>query len=73
MGYITNLSECNAEKLIGGETRDSRGRPRTRWIDKIKGNLGELWMSRAKNRLDWKDLVSIYAQKWTTEGVDSVC
>ena len=48
-----------------------RGRPRTRWSDELIRELGTTWKVQAKNRQEWKSLVSTYAQKWAAEGVTS--
>ena len=53
------------------EGKRSRGRPKTRWVDEIKRDMGNVWMRMVKDRQKWKDLVSTYAQKWAAEGVDS--
>ena len=52
--------------------RRGRGRPRTRWSDEIKREVGVTWMTKAKHRPEWKSLVSTYAQKWAAEGAASV-
>ena len=45
-----------------------RGRPKTRWSDELRRELGKSWERKTKNRQDWKSLVHTYAQKWAAEG-----
>ena len=75
-GHLARDSDYKWNKILTTwvpyKGKRSRERPRTRWIDKTKDNLGGSWMRRAKNIAEWKDLVSTYTQKWATEGVDSV-
>jgi len=47
-----------------------RGRPRKRWSYELRANFETNWTKKAHDRLNWKGLVSTYAQKWATEGTD---
>jgi hypothetical protein len=55
----------NASRLLVGKPERKRplGRPRRRWVDNIRMNLGEVgwgdvdWIGLAKNRNRWRALV----------------
>jgi hypothetical protein len=56
----------NAYRLLVGKPERKRplGRPRRRWVDNIKMNLGEIgwegrdWIELAQNRDQWRALVN---------------
>jgi hypothetical protein len=62
----TNGEKRNAHKLLVGkpEGKGPVGRPRRRWVDKIRMNLGEVgwsdvdWNGLAKDRNRWRALVN---------------
>jgi hypothetical protein len=62
----TNGEKRNAYKLLVGtpEGKTPLGRPRRRWVDNIKMNLGEIgwdgldWIDLAQDREKWRALVN---------------
>jgi hypothetical protein len=62
----TNGGEKELVYIIGGKARGKRplGRPRRRWVDNIRMNLGEVgwgdvdWIGLAKDRNRWRALVN---------------
>jgi hypothetical protein len=56
----------NAYRLLGGKPEGKRplGKPRRRWVDNIRMDLGEVgrgyvdWIGLAKNRNRWRALVN---------------
>lgn len=42
----------------------SKGRPKTRWEDEIRREVGIQWQTKALNRNEWKTLGETFAQKW---------
>jgi hypothetical protein len=62
----TNGEKRNAYKLLVGKPEGKRplGRPRRRWVDNIRMDLGEVgwydvdWISLAKDRKRWRALVN---------------
>jgi hypothetical protein len=63
--YHSSLSE-NAYRLLVGKPEGKRplGRPRCRWVDNIRMELGEVgwgyvdWIGMAQDRNRWRDLVN---------------
>jgi hypothetical protein len=63
---ITNGEKRNAYTLLVGNSDGNRplGRPRRRWVDNIKRNLGEVewgdvdWIGLAKDRNRWRAVVN---------------
>jgi hypothetical protein len=61
-----NGEKRNAYRLLVGKPEGKRplGRPRRRWLDKIRMDLGEVgwgdvdWIGLAKNRNRWRALVN---------------
>jgi len=41
-------------------------------VRRNQAGVGATWMTKAKHRLEWKSLVSTYAQKLAAEGAASV-
>jgi hypothetical protein len=62
----TNGEKRNAYRLLVGKPEGKRplGRPRRRWVDNIKMDLGEVgwgdvvWIGLAKDRNRWRALVN---------------
>jgi hypothetical protein len=62
----TNGEKRNAYRLLVGEPEGTRplGRPRRRWVDNIRIDLGEVgwddvdWIVLAKDRNRWRALVN---------------
>jgi hypothetical protein len=62
----TNGEKRNAYRLLVGKPEGKRppGRPRRRWVDNIKRDLGEMgwgdvdWIGLAKDRNRWRALVN---------------
>jgi hypothetical protein len=60
--FVVNMGE----KIIGGKAREKEplGRPRRRWVDNIRMDLGEVgwgsvdWIGLAKDRNRWRALVN---------------
>jgi hypothetical protein len=66
--YAARMGENrNAYKLLVGKPEGKRplGRPRRRWVDNIRMNLGEVewgdvdWIGLAKDRNRWRALVNL--------------
>jgi hypothetical protein len=66
-GHVARMWEKrNAYRLLVGKPKGKRplGRPRCRWVDNIKIDLGEVgwgdvdWISLAKDRNRWRALVN---------------
>jgi hypothetical protein len=62
----TNGGEEDRLKIIGGKARRRPlGRPRCRWVDNIRMDLGEVgwsdvdWIGLAKDRNRWRALVNL--------------
>jgi hypothetical protein len=61
-----NGEERNANRLLVGNPEEKRplGRPRCRWVDNIKTNLGEVgwgdvdWIGLAQDKDKWRVLVN---------------
>jgi Reverse transcriptase (RNA-dependent DNA polymerase) len=45
-----------------------RGRPKTRWMDEIIKYAGRQWMTKAQNRLEWRNIGEAFVQQWTENG-----
>jgi hypothetical protein len=64
--YSTNGEKRNAYRLLVGKSEGKRplGRPRRRWVDNIRMDLGETgwgdvdWIDLAKDRNRWRALVN---------------
>jgi hypothetical protein len=65
-GYVARRGETrNAYRILAGKLEGKRplGRPRRRWMDDIKMNLGEIgrdgrdWIELAQDRDQWRALV----------------
>jgi hypothetical protein len=62
----TNGEKTNAYRLLVGKPEGRRplGRPRRRWVDNIRVDLGEVvwgdvdWIDLAKDRNSWRALVN---------------
>jgi hypothetical protein len=50
----------NAYRLLVGKPEGKRplGRPRRRWVDNIRMDLGEDWIGLAQDRNRWRALVN---------------
>jgi hypothetical protein len=66
-GYVARMGEKrNAYRLLVGKRERKRplGRPRHRWVDNIRMDLGEVgwddvdWIGLAKDRNRWRALVN---------------
>jgi hypothetical protein len=66
-GHVARMGEkSNAYRLLVGKPEGKRplGRPRRRWVDNIRMDLGEVewgdmdWISLAKDRNRWRALVN---------------
>jgi hypothetical protein len=66
-GHVARIGEKrNAYRLLLGKPEGKRplGRPRRRWVDNIKRDLGEVgwddvdWIGLAKDRNRWRALVN---------------
>jgi hypothetical protein len=66
-GHLARIGEKrNAYRLLMGKPKGKRplGRPRYRWVDKIRMDLGEVgwgdvdWISLAQDRNRWRALVN---------------
>jgi hypothetical protein len=66
-GHVARMAEKrNAYRLLVGKPEGKRqlGRPRRRWVDNIRMDLGEVgwgdvdWIDLAQNRNRWRTLVS---------------
>jgi hypothetical protein len=67
-GHVAQMGEKrNMYRLLVGEPEGERrlGRPRSRWVDNIKMDLGVIgwggvdWMSLAQDRDKWRALVNV--------------
>jgi hypothetical protein len=67
-GHIARMGEkSNASRLLVGKSEGKRplGRPRCRWVDNIRMDLGEVgwgdvdWIALAKDRNRWRALVNL--------------
>jgi hypothetical protein len=64
--YSTNGEKRNAYRLLVGKPEGKRplGRPRPRWVDNIRMDLGEVrwgdmdWIGLTKDRNRWRALVN---------------
>jgi hypothetical protein len=66
-GHVARMGETrNAYRILVGKPEGKRplGRPRRRWVDNIKMNLGEIgcdgrdWIELAQDRDQWRALVN---------------
>jgi hypothetical protein len=65
-GHVARIGETNAYRILVGKPEGKRplGRPRRRWVDNIKMDLGEIgrdgmdWIELAQNRDQWRALVN---------------
>jgi hypothetical protein len=66
MGYRTNGAKRNVYRLLVGKPEGKRplGRPRHRWVDNIRMDLGETgwgdveWIGLVQDRDKWRALVN---------------
>jgi hypothetical protein len=65
--FSTNGEKKNAYRLLVGKQEGKRplGRPRRRWVDNIRMDLGEVgwgddvdWIGLTKDRIRWRALVN---------------
>jgi hypothetical protein len=64
----------NAYKLLVGKPEGRRplGRPRRRWVDNVKMDLGEVgwggvdWIDLAQDRGKWRALVNVVINIWVS-------
>jgi hypothetical protein len=64
-GHVARMVKRNAYRLLVGKPEGKRplGRPRRRWVDNIRMNLGEVgrgnvdWIGLAKDRNRWRAVV----------------
>jgi hypothetical protein len=65
-GHVARMGEKNAYRILVGmlEGRRPLGRPRRRWVDNIKMDLGGIgwddmdWIDLAQDRDQWRALVN---------------
>jgi hypothetical protein len=65
-GHVARMGRRGTRIVIGGKTRGTRplGRPRRRWVDNIKMDLGEIgwggvdWIGLTQDRNRWRALVN---------------
>jgi hypothetical protein len=65
-GHVARMEKRNAYRLLVGKPGGKRplGRPRCRWMDNIRMNLGEVgwgvvdWIGLAQDRNRWRALVN---------------
>jgi hypothetical protein len=65
-GHVARMGERNAYRVLVGRPEGKRplGRPRHRWEDNIKMDLGEIgidganWIQLAQDRVQWRDFVN---------------
>jgi hypothetical protein len=68
----TNGEKRNAYRLLVGKPEKERplGRPRRRWVDNIRMDLGEIelsdvdWICLARDRNRWRALVNSVLNLW---------
>jgi hypothetical protein len=68
----TNRAKRNAYRILVGKSQGKRppGRPRHRWVDDIKIDLGEIqwdgmdWIDMAQDRDQWRALVNTVTNLW---------
>jgi hypothetical protein len=68
----TNGEKRNAYRLLVGKPEGKRllGRPRRRWVDNIRMDLGEVgcgdvdWIGMAKDRKRWRAVVNSVLNLW---------
>jgi hypothetical protein len=67
-GHVARRGEKkNAYRLLVGKPEGKRplGRPRRRWVDNIRMDLGEVrWGNVAKDRNRWRALVNSVLNLW---------
>jgi hypothetical protein len=72
-GHVARMGEKrNAYRLLVGKPEKKRplGRPRCRWVDNIRMDLGEVgwgdvdWIGLAKDRNRWRALVNSVLNLW---------
>jgi hypothetical protein len=72
-GHVARMGEKrNAYRLLVGKPKGQRplGRPRHRWVDNIRMDLGEVewgdvdWIGLAKNRNRWRALLNSVWNLW---------
>jgi transcription termination factor 2 len=72
-GHVARMRERrNAYRILVGKPEEKRalGRPRRRWVDNIKMDLGEIgwdgrdWIEIAQNRDQWRALVNTVMNLW---------
>jgi hypothetical protein len=72
-GHVARIGEKrNAHRLLVGRPEGKRllGRPRRRWVDNIRVDLGEVgwgdvdWIGLAKDRNSWRALVNSVFNLW---------
>jgi hypothetical protein len=73
VGHVARMGEKrNAYRLLVGKPEGKRplGRPRCRWVDNIRMDLGEVewgdvdWIGLAKDRNRWRALVNLILNLW---------
>jgi hypothetical protein len=65
-GHVARMEKKNAYRLLVGKPEGKRplGRPRRRWVDNIRTDLGEVgwgdvdWIGLAQDRNRWRALVN---------------
>jgi hypothetical protein len=74
-GHVARMGEKrNVCRLLGGKPEGERplGRPRQRWVDNIKMDLGDLgwndvyWIGLAQDRDKWRALVNAVMNFWVS-------
>jgi hypothetical protein len=71
-GCLFNIFAANLQKEERREPEGKRplGRPRRRWVDNIKTDLGEIgwddvdWIGLAQDRYKWRVLVNLVLNLW---------
>jgi hypothetical protein len=72
-GHVARMGEKrNSYRLLMGKPEEKRplGRPRRRWVDNIRMDLGEVgwgdmdWIGLAQDRNRWRDLVNLVLNLW---------
>lgn len=69
-GHVARMTDNRwTKRLTEWVPRDrgkrSRGRQRVRWRDEIQECAGVTWMSRARDREEWRRLEKAYVLQWT--------